>query len=180
MTTIAIVCGYDLHSDLRDYVRRVAGVLDAEHCDALVLSGGHTSMTIDGSEARAMTRALSEHLTDHVVVLEERAMTTLENIVYAREIAEHLFPVRRYVVTCDRIHAPKVMVLCALLLRRKFRVRSVARKVPLKVALFEPISFLAEVLAAILPIFRTPLRKGAMRLKGLAARSQRSTRRAAA
>ncbi len=180
MTTIAIVCGYDLHSDLRDYVRRVAGILDAEHCDALILSGGHTSATIDDSEARAMTRALSEHLTDHVVVLEERAMTTLENIVYASEIAENLFAVRRYVVTCDRVHAPKVMALCAILVRREFRVRPVARRVPLRIMLFEPISFLAEVIAAIIPVFRAPLRRMAMRFKGLAARSPRSTRQEAA
>ena len=180
MTTIAIVCGYDLHSDLRDYVRRVAGVLDAERCDALILSGGRTSPTIDDSEAQAMTRALSEHLTDHVVVLEERAMTTLDNIVYAKELAERLFPVRRYVVTCDRVHAIKVRALCALLLRRKFRVRSVARKVPLKITLFEPISFLVEVIAAILPFFRPPLRSAAMRLKGLDERSRRSARREAA
>lgn len=180
MTTIAIVCGYDLHSDLRDYVRRVAGVLDAEKCDALILSGGRTSPTIDDSEAQAMTRALSEHLTDHVVILEERAMTTLENLLFAREIAEKLFHVQRYVVTCDRVHAPKVAALCAILLRRKFRVRPVARKVPLRVTLFEPFSLAIEVFAAIVPAFRSVLRRAAMRLKGLDARSPRSTPRAAA
>lgn len=180
MTSIAIVCGYDLQSDLRDYVRRVAAVLDSERCDALVLSGGRTSATIDDSEAQAMTRALAEHLTDPVVVLEERAMTTLENILFAREMAERLFPVRRYVVTCDRVHAVKVMALCAILLRRRFRVRAVARKVPLKVTLFEPISFVAEVSAAIVPLLRPLLRRMAMRFKGLVERSPRSARRAAA
>lgn len=180
MTTIAIVCGYDLHSDLRDYVRRVAEILDAEHCDALVLSGGRTSATIDDSEAQAMTRALSEHLTDHLVILEERAMTTLENILYARDLAEHLFPVRQYVVTCDRIHAPKVMALSAILLRHRFRVRAVPRKVPLKVTLFEPVSFVVEVVAAIFPIFRSMLRRAAMRIKGLAEPSPRSTPRVVA
>ncbi len=180
MTSIAIVCGYDLHTDLRDYVRRVAAILDAERCDALVLSGGRTSPTIDDSEAQAMTRALAEHLVDPVVVLEERAMTTLENIVYAREMAENLFPVRRYVVTCDRVHAAKVTVLCAILLRRRFRVRPVPRRVPLKVTLFEPISFVVEVVAAIIPIFRPLLRRSAMRLKGLVEPSPRSARRATA
>ena len=180
VTSIAIICGYDLHSDLRDYVRRVAAILDSEGCDAMVLSGGRTSATIDDSEARAMTRALAEHLKDPVVVLEERAMTTLENIVFAREMAERLFPVRRYVVTCDRVHAVKVMALCAILLRRRFRVRPVARKVPLRVTLFEPISFVAEVAAAIMPVFRPLLRRGAMKFKGLAERSPRSTRREAA
>ena len=177
MTTIAIVCGYDLHSDLREYVRRVAAVIDEEHCDALVLSGGRTSPTIDDSEAQAMTRALAEHLPDHLVVLEERAMTTLDNIVFAREMAERLFPVRRYVVTCDRVHSLKVRALSALLLRRKFKVRPVSRKVPLKITLFEPVSFVAEVIAAVLPVFRRPLRRAAMRFKGLSEPSPRSTQR---
>ena len=180
MTTIAIVCGYDLHSDLRDYVSHVATVLDSERCDALILSGGRTSSTIDDSEAQAMTRALAEHLVDPVVVLEERAMTTLENIVFAREIAVRLFPVRRYVVTCDRVHAAKVIALCAILLRKRFRVRTVPRRVPLKVTLFEPISFVVEVAAALIPIFRPVLRWSAMRIKGLSERSRRSTRRATA
>ena len=179
MTTVAIVCGYDLHTDLRDYIRRVVGVLDAEKCDALILSGGRTSPTIDDSEAQAMTRALSEHVTDHLVILEERAMTTLENLLFAREIAERLFPVRRYIVTCDRVHAPKVFALSAILLRRRFRVHPVGRKVPLRVTLFEPVSLIFEVVAAIVPLFRPLLRRGAMRFKGLA-RSRRSTRRATA
>lgn len=175
MTTIAIVCGYDLHTDLRDYIRRVVDVLDHDTCDALIMSGGRTSPTIDDSEAQAMTRALSEHVTDHVVILEERAMTTLDNLVYAREIAERLFPVERYVVTCDRVHAPKVIALAAILLRRRFRVHAVGRKVPLKVTLFEPFSFVVEVIAAIVPLFRPLLRRAAMRIKGLE-RSPRSTR----
>ena len=180
MTRVAIVCGYDLRTDLRDYVRRVAGVLDEEQCDALVLSGGRTSPTIDDSEAQAMTRALAEHLVGPHIVLEERAMTTLDNIVYARELAEQLFPVREYIVTCDRVHAAKVFALSAILLRRRFRVRSVARRVPLKVTLFEPVSLVVEVIAAIVPIFRTPLRRAAMKLKGLDAQSPRSVPRAAA
>lgn len=180
MTTVGIICGYDLHSDLRDYVRRVAAIIEDEQCDALVLSGGRTSPTIDDSEAQAMTRALTEHLNNPLVVLEERAMTTLDNIVYAREIAERMFPVRRYVVTCDRVHAAKVMALSAILLRRRFKVRAVPRKVPMKVTLFEPVSFVLEVIAAIFPVFRSMLRASARKLKGLSAPSRRSVPRAVA
>jgi DUF218 domain-containing protein len=177
VTTIAIVCGYDLHSDLSEYVRRVAAVIDEECCDALVLSGGRTSPTIDDSEAQAMTRALAEHLPDHTVVLEERAVTTLDNIVFAREMAERLFPVRRYIVTCDRVHAMKVTALAAILLRRRFKVRAVPRRVPMKVKLFEPVSFVVEVIAAVFPFFRHALRRAAMRFKGFPEPSPRSAQR---
>ncbi|HEX9164042.1 MAG TPA: YdcF family protein [Thermoanaerobaculia bacterium] len=180
MTTIAIVCGYDLHTDLRDYVRRIAGILEEEQCDALVLSGGRTSPLNDDSEAQAMTRALAEHLPNPLIILEERAMTTLDNILYARQLAEQIFAVRRYVVACDRVHAPKVMALSAILLRRRFVVRAVPRKVPLAVMLFEPVSFVIEVAAALLPFFRTALRTSARKIKGLSGPSRRSAPPAAA
>ena len=167
MTTIAIVCGYDLHSDLAEYVRNVVPVIEAERCDAIVLSGGYTSPSHDHSEAEAMTRAIKEHLPDAVVILEERAMTTLDNIVYGSEVAEKLFPARRYVVICDRVHALKVIVLGAIVLRVRFNVRAVRRKVPLKVVVFEPFSIIAEAIAAVIPPLRGPLRRAAMRLKGV-------------
>ncbi|HSP13738.1 MAG TPA: YdcF family protein [Thermoanaerobaculia bacterium] len=170
MTTVAIVCGYDLHSDLADYVRNVVPLILAERCEAIIFSGGYTSPVHDHSEAQAMTRAFAAHVPDALVILEERAMTTLDNIVYGREIARQLFPSRRYIVICDRVHAPKVRVLSAILLRVGFSVRAVPRKVPAKVRLFEPVSLVAEAVAAVLPFLRVPLRRTAMRLKGLSVR----------
>jgi DUF218 domain-containing protein len=167
MTTIAIVCGYDLHSDLQEYVRSVVPVILAEHCDAIIFSGGYTSPVHDHSEAEAMTRAFASHVPDALVILEERAMTTLDNIVYGNQIAKQLFPVRRYIVICDRVHAVKVTLLSAILMRVGFTVRAVPRKVPRKVLLFEPVSIVAEAVAAVIPFLRTPLRRAAMRLKGL-------------
>ena len=98
-------------------------------------------------------------------------MTTLDNILLSRAMAGD---VTQYVVICDRVHAVKVMVLAAILLRVRFAVRAVRRKVPLRVLLFEPISVIAETLAALFPILRPALRRGAMRLKGL--RNVRSPR----
>ncbi len=176
MTTVAIVCGYDLHSDLQDYVRNVVPVIEAEHCEAIIVSGGYTSPAHDHSEAQAMTRAIAEHLPKALVVLEERAMTSLDNIVYGNDIARALFAATQCIVICDRIHAPKVVLLCAILLRIRFHVRAVRRKVPLKVALFEPFSTVAEVIAAIIPPLRSPLRRAAMRLKGIAQSSRSAPR----
>ncbi len=179
MTTVAIVCGYDLHSDLQDYVRSVVPVVEKERCEAIIVSGGYTSPAHDHSEAHAMTRAIAEHLPDALVVLEERAMTTLDNIVYGNDIARKLFATTRCIVICDRVHAVKVVLLSWILLRVRFNVRAVRRKVPLKVALFEPLSIVAEVMAAVIPPFRTPLRRAAMRIKGIA-RSPRSAPRVTA
>jgi vancomycin permeability regulator SanA len=174
MTTIAIVCGYDLHSDLQEYVRNVVPVIEGEQCDAIVLSGGYTSPLHDHSEAEAMTRAVKEHLPDAVVILEERAMTTLDNIVYGSEVAQKMFAARRYVVICDRVHALKVVVLAAIVLRVRFNVRAVRRKVPVTVMMFEPFSIVAEAIAAIVPPLRVPLRRVAMRLKGVEGLAHRS------
>ena len=180
MTKIALVCGYDLHSDLYGYVRSVIPIIDETQPHAIVFSGGFTSPVHDDSEAQAMTRILSAHVPNALVVLEERAMTTLDNIVFGRTIADALFHATHYVVVCDRVHAPKVRALCAILLRARSTVRAVGRKVPLPVMAFEPMSVLIEVLAAIFPILRRPLRYAAMRLKGLSEPWRRSAQRRAA
>lgn len=107
-------------------------------------------------------------------------MTTLDNIEFGGRIAEALFGVTRYVVICDRVHAAKVKLLSALLLRSHFTIHAVGRRVPLPVMMFEPVSLVVEALAAIFPFLRRPLRYGAMRLKGLSEPWRRSARRAAA
>jgi hypothetical protein len=173
MTTVAIVCGYDLHSELSEYVRRLVPILEAARPDTIVLSGGRTSRHIDDSEANAMSVALAGHLSHPNVILEESAMTTLDNIVFARSIARSN-DVSRYVVICDRVHAAKVTLLSALLLRRNFRVHTVSRKMPLKIALFEPVSLIAEGFAAVFPMFRSTLRRSTMVLKRITGLSPRS------
>lgn len=180
MTTVALVCGYDLHSDLDGYVRSVVPILDEEQPHAIIFSGGFTSPFHNDSEAQAMTRILAAHVKNALVVLEERAMTTLDNIVFGRTIADSLFHATHYVVICDRVHAAKVRALCAILLPARSTVHAVGRKVPLPVVAFEPLSIVIEVLAALVPLFRRPLRYGAMRLKGLSEPWRRSARRAGA
>ncbi|HSP35137.1 MAG TPA: ElyC/SanA/YdcF family protein [Thermoanaerobaculia bacterium] len=180
VTTVALVCGYDLHSDLHEYVGNVVPVIDETRPHAIVFSGGFTSPVHDDSEAQAMTRILAQHVPNALVVLEERAMTTLDNIVYGRTIADALFHATHYVVICDRVHAAKVRALSALLLRARSTVRPVGRKVPLSVMVFEPLSIVIEVLAAIFPLLRRPLRYSAMWMKGLSEPWRRSARRAAA
>src|SRR5438105_2082640 len=88
LVTIAIVCGYDLDSDLGAYVGRVAERLEGIHLDAIVLSGGRTHPKIDSSEAREMSRHLAELRPHGKVLLDHEAMNTLDNLVHARELVK--------------------------------------------------------------------------------------------
>ncbi len=108
LVTIAIVCGYDLDSDLGAYVGRVAERLEGIHLDAIVLSGGRTHPKIDSSEAREMSRHLAELRPHGTVLLDHEAMTTLDNLVHARELVRQSFTATHdYLVCCDVAHAVK-------------------------------------------------------------------------
>jgi hypothetical protein len=166
--TIAIVCGYDLDSDLGAYVERVSRRLAGIHLDAIVLSGGHTSPTIDSSEAREMGRHLAELRPHGTVLLEDEAMNTLDNIVFARELIERsIGAVDRFVVCCDVAHVLKAGILANLLLRGRVRMLAVQRRVPLHIWLREPLSIGLETLGAVIPPLRLLLSRAAARLKGV-------------
>ncbi len=167
--TIAIVCGYDLDSDLGTYVERVARRLDGIHLDAIVLSGGHTSPTIDTSEAREMGRHLAELRPHGTVLLEDEAMNTLDNIVFARELVERsIGAVDRFLVCCDVAHVVKAGILARLVLRGRIQMLAVPRRVPLHIWLREPLSIIVETLGAVIPPLRSLLARAAARLKGVA------------
>jgi hypothetical protein len=175
--TIAIVCGYDLDSDLGAYVGRVARRLDGVHLDAIVLSGGHTSPTIDSSEAREMSRHLAGLRPHGTVLLEDESMNTLDNLVFARDLIERTVgAVDRYLVCCDVAHVLKAGILARLLLRGRVRMLAVRRRVPLHVWLREPLSIVLETLAAVIPPLRPLLSRGAARLKGVPAKRHPSAR----
>src|SRR5215212_1616018 len=178
MTTVALVCGYDLDSDLRDYTTRVAVQLEGERLDAVILSGGRTSPSVSDSEARAM----AEHLArKEPVLLDHEAMTTLDNIVFGKRLAAGMFQrVERWIVCCDRAHAAKVWLLARTILRGEISLRAVHRPVPLHIRLREPFSIAIEMTGALVPPLRPLLRAAAMRMKGVSAKQRRSARPAAA
>jgi hypothetical protein len=166
--TIAIVCGYDLDSDLGGYVERVVHRLAGIHLDAIVLAGGHTSTKIDSSEAREMSRHLAGLRPHGTVLLEDESMNTLDNIVFARELVKRsVGAVDRYLVCCDVAHVLKAGILARLVLRGRVHMLAVQRHVPLHVWLREPLSILLETLGAVIPPLRPLLSRGAARLKGV-------------
>jgi hypothetical protein len=177
VTTVAIVCGYDLDSDLGAYVERVAKRLDGIHVDAIVLSGGRTSPRIDSSEAREMSRHLSALLPHGNVLLDHEAMTTLDNIVYAKRLArQSVEGIERYIVCCDVAHVVKAWLLSHIILRAPIRMLPVHRPVPLYIWLREPLSILLETFGALIPPFRGLLARSAAQMKGVTAKQRRSAR----
>jgi hypothetical protein len=95
-------------------------------------------------------------------------MTTLENLVFARALAEHhAGVVERFVVFCDRVHRRKVATLSRMILGARTIVQSVDHEVAMRVRLFEPVSHLIETLAAGVPPLRKYLRAAAIRIKGV-------------
>ena len=179
MTTIAIVCGYDDQASLRPYIELLAPKINALRPSFLVLSGGCTSPVSEESEALVMSRLVQELCPGQPYVLEEAAMSTIENVVNAKALAERTFGrVDRWFIFCGRTHRAKVAALARLLLGRGVRVIAVPRKVRLMVRLLEPPSLVIESAAALLPPLRRWVRAGAILWRGVS-RSRRSAPRAA-
>src|SRR5438045_8783057 len=117
MARIGIVCGYDRYADLHEYSERVAAELARDPFDAIIVTGGFTNPNSKQSEAELMSAVVSRHMPHALVVLEERAMTTLDNLVFGKAIAEDLFErIDRFVVFCDGAHRFKVPILTRLVI----------------------------------------------------------------
>src|SRR5258708_31196321 len=131
MTLIGIVCGYDLNEDLPAYVNGVAGALAGEQCDVVIVSGGPTSPVTPHSEAWRIAEGVQARMPDLEILLEERALTTLDNLVFARAIARHTFePIDGFVVFCDSAHARKVRLLSPMILGPTVTLHARPRNVP--------------------------------------------------
>lgn len=177
MTTVAIVCGYELDSDLGAYVERVAQRLLGQHIDAVVLSGGRTSPLIDSSEAHEMNRHLAALMPHGKVLLDHEAMTTLDNIVHAKAIAERAFErVEQWLICCDEAHAAKAWTLARIVLPRQIRMLTVHRPVSLFIWLREPLSILIETFGALVPQVRPILSSLAAKMKGVTDKQRNSLR----
>jgi hypothetical protein len=182
MTRVGVVCGYDLNGDLPAYVAGVARELALVHCDVVIFSGGQTSPVTWHSEAWTIADGVHALLPELEIILEERAMTTLDNLVFAHAIAQKGFPgaALDYVVFCDSAHARKVRILSRMILGLRTTVVALQRDVSLGIRLFEPLSIVFEMLGAVSPRMRRAVRAGAVLLKGLTAEQRRSVLRAAA
>lgn len=159
MTSIAILCGYrELHS-LRDYVSRIAPHLQTEAPAFAILSGGVTSSAAQRSEAAVMAEVLCDVCPEQPFILDEDAMTTLDNLVNGKALAERTFGrVSRWTVFCDSAHRLKVSTLTRIVLGAGAAVRHVPRPVDLATRLLEPPTLVFESCAAVMPSLRPIVR----------------------
>lgn len=163
MTSIAILCGYRELDSLGDYVLRIAPHLDSEAPAFAILSGGVTCAADRRSEAAVMAETLSMVCPRQPFLLDEDAMTTLENLVNGKALAERTFGrVSRWTVFCDTAHRVKVATLTRLILGAGAVVRHVHRPVDLATRLLEPPSLAVEACAAVMPSLRPTVRRVAM------------------
>lgn len=166
---VAIVCGYDRFDDLHLYAEQVASEIASARVDRIIVTGGFTSRDSYHSEAWIMAGVLAAKLPHAVVVLEEWAMTTVDNLVFSRAIAVERFAAASFVVFCDHAHRVKAAVLTRIILGANARVRSIPRVVSWATLVLEPLSILCESICAVTPPLRKLLSRVAAWSKGVKA-----------
>jgi hypothetical protein len=171
---VAIVCGYDRFDDLHVYAEHVASEIAAARVDRVIVTGGFTSRDSYHSEAWIMASVLAVKLPHAVVVLEEWAMTTVDNLVFSRAIALEKFAAKSFLVFCDHAHRTKAAVLTRIVLGANATVRSIPRAVSWMTLAFEPVSIVCESVCAVAPPLRKLLSRFAAWSKGLEVYPERS------
>jgi hypothetical protein len=166
---VAIVCGYDRFSDLHLYAEQVASEIASARVDRVIVTGGFTSRDSYHSEAWIMASVLAVKLPNAVVILEEWAMTTVDNLVFSRNLAAEKFAAASYVVFCDHAHRFKAAVLTRIILGANATVRSIPRAVSWMTLAFEPVSIVCESVCAVTPPLRKLLSRVAAWSKGVEA-----------
>jgi uncharacterized SAM-binding protein YcdF (DUF218 family) len=155
MTSVAIICGYhELHS-LASYVALIAPRMQTIAPAFAILSGGVTSADAAQSEAAVMAETLSRVCPEQPFLLDEEAMSTLDNLLNAKALAERTFGrVSRWAVFCDSAHRRKVATLARRGLGATANVHHVPRRVDLVTRLLEPPTLVVEACAALWPSLR--------------------------
>lgn len=159
MTSVAILCGYhELHS-LKEYVSRIAPQLQLDAPAFAILSGGITMAGSQQSEAAVMAETLSRVCPEQPFLLDEEAMTTLDNLLNGKALAERTFGrVARWTVFCDTTHRLKVATLTRLILGANAVVHHVPRPVGAGTRLLELPTLAVEACAVVMPFLRPAVR----------------------
>jgi uncharacterized SAM-binding protein YcdF (DUF218 family) len=164
--TALIVCGYDLDTDLRAYVADVIRATQHEQPDLLILAGGRTSPYTTDSEALVMSHAYAELQPERAVVLDEDSVSSLENLLHAKRLAEaNDVPIERFVVVGDTAHRRKLSILARLVIGRNASVIAVPRPTAIITHVLEPLSTFFEAIGAVVPATRRVVRSGALLFK---------------
>lgn len=154
---IGIVCGYgsNLDEQLKQYVNSVMKYAIAHKINNLIFSGGYTFKKSTISEARLMSSLIVEPRSDITILLEEKALTTLHNLIYSKELTESLNE-KEYdlYVFCDQVRFIKAYLLSKILFKhRNIKIIKVARKEVLTAYILQIPSIFYQALGAIYPSF---------------------------
>jgi len=176
--SVGVVCGYDRFEDLHEYVERVTELITASPVDVVIFTGGFTSPDSWHSEAWLMAATFSRLVPKIRVLIEEQAMTTLDNLVFARKLGHQILGrIGEWKVYCDGAHRVKVSVLSRIILGKHAKVFAVDRDVEWHIRLIEPFSVVFESICAHVPGLQRLLSVFAARMKGVTGASRRSVMR---
>lgn len=155
MHLVGLVCGYgtDIDDRLRSYTAAIAEWARTARPDAVILSGGLTGGQRLPSEAAILASLLSRIVPETRLVLEERAYTTLHNLIYARDaIVELEGEGAEVVIFCDYARALKVALLARVVFRNyRTRIMPIARPEPLRTYVVQVPSTVLQLWGAFVP-----------------------------
>lgn len=112
---IAIILGYGIFNKndqkYKQYLDKSAQVIIENQADKVIFCGGFTKSGIDVSEAQSMSNYFKEiePELDSKIILEEKSITTLENIRFTNELlSKNNLKPEKIIVICDSIRLAKV------------------------------------------------------------------------
>jgi len=154
---IGIVCGYgsNLDEQLKQYVSSIMEYAIKHKINSLIFSGGYTFKKSTISEARLMASLIVQPNSDTTILLEEKALTTLHNLIYSKKILESLNE-KEYelFIFCDQVRFIKVNLLSKILFKDKnIKIIKVSRKELLAAYILQIPSIFYQGLGAIYPKF---------------------------
>jgi hypothetical protein len=151
----AIVCGYGsiVDHNLLAYMDSIADKVVELEINLLVLSGGCTFTSSKISEARLMASLLNQRKVQVDVLLEEQALTTLHNLIYAKQVLSEICkkPETIYIF-CDQVRFFKICLLTQIVMKDdSVSLIKIGRQENIIVLLLQIPSTVAQVLGALSP-----------------------------
>ena len=151
-----IVCGYgsELDDNLKRYIDFVYKQIEQYNLDVIVLTGGYSYRNSTSTEAELMYKLLSEKYFNTEFLLENKAITTLHNLLYSEKLikASHI-EIDKIYIFCDSIRLVKVMILSKIIFSKfSTKVVSIEREESVLIYLLQLPSIVTQVLGAIFPV----------------------------
>ena len=152
---LGIVCGYGIIVDqrLQTYLNSVIQYVTTHHIQNLLLTGGYTVQNANTTEAQVLARAIQKIHPDINIMMEDRSITTLHNLLYSKHMIETLdVPIEDVYIFCDAVRFMKVFCLSKILFKNyPVHVVSFKRKEPLFMYILQIPFTLIQCLGAIFP-----------------------------